>query len=87
MVTFGRIEYLTSAGWVNGHAGINLVDPQRYVDGLKVHGRFTEIDEDFLPGKVILPTTEKPVGGVPVAKIRECSACQGQHDTPWECLL
>lgn len=34
MPTFGRLDYQTRVGWVVGHAGTNLQDPQAYVNRL-----------------------------------------------------
>jgi hypothetical protein len=57
--TLCRLEYLTPSGWVVGHAGMNLLDPGRYVERLATHnkfGRATELDESLQPtGKVWAP--------------------------------
>jgi hypothetical protein len=73
MTNFGRLEYQTRAGWVNGHAGISLQDPQRYVDRLGqprivggttkegVVARFVPINEDWTTGEpVIVPSAGVP---------------------------
>jgi hypothetical protein len=95
MVEFGRLDYLTRAGWVVGHAGIALQDPQRYVTGLgrrATVARFVPLDGDYRPGQPVLPPVVPefslaPRGKVPGTKISECAACGGPHDRPWECVL
>lgn len=101
MPEFGRLEYHTSAGWVVGHAGMALQDPQAYVDGLAkrqkdkepapVIARFVTLDENFQPGKVFRPAAVPPFhespGGAPVTRVKECAACGGEHGRRFECLL
>jgi hypothetical protein len=37
--TFCKLEYLTTNGWVVGHAGVNLLHPQRYIERLAARGK------------------------------------------------
>lgn len=49
-MTLYRLDYLTEAGWEHGHAGIALVDPQRYVDRLTSRvARASTLDERLQP--------------------------------------
>lgn len=96
MTTFGRLDYLTRVGWVVGHAGWNLVNPEKYVAGLEkreVFGRFVEIGDDYQPtGYVaVSPNAPKfslaPQGKVPITTVKECAACGDEHRRAWECLI
>lgn len=54
--TFGRLEYLGRDGWSTGHAGISLLDPQKYVDMLTrrdVYARVLELDDRLQPNGVV----------------------------------
>jgi hypothetical protein len=100
MPEFGRLEYLTTAGWVVGHAGMALQDPQKYVDGLAnrgprddrppVYARFVVLDENFKPSMKFEPAEVPPpekAGGVPITRITECAACGEPHERRFECLI
>jgi len=98
VVDFVRVEYLTTAGWAVGHAGTNMEDPQRYVDGLVkdrgTYARCVELGEaDLAPTGVTwapdpLPSfDDAPRGKVPVGKIAVCAVCGGPHNRKFECLL
>ena len=54
-----HLEYLTPDGWVTGHRGVRLLDPQRYVDRLASNGKFgraTTLDDRLAPtGEVFAP--------------------------------
>jgi hypothetical protein len=96
MPEFGRLDYLTKIGWVEGHAGIALVEPQRYIDKL-LAGK--EIVARFVPGgpgeRTALPLLPSAAvfafhtaqGKVPITRIVECAACGQPHQTAWECIL
>jgi hypothetical protein len=50
--TLCRLEYLTRQGWVVGHAAVNLLSPERYVERLEAHGkvgRCTVLDDSLQP--------------------------------------
>lgn len=50
--TLCRLEYLTRNGWVVGHAGVALLDPEAYVTRLEANGkvgRCTELDDHLQP--------------------------------------
>jgi len=50
--TLCRLEYLTPHGWAVGHAAVNLLHPQRYVERLWARGkagRATELDDRLQP--------------------------------------
>jgi hypothetical protein len=97
MPEFGRLDYLTREGWVVGHAGIALNDPQRYVDMLakpqETVARFVPYDGDHQPGEPLVPASGVPdfpsaQGKVPRGlSIIQCAACGDAHKTAWECLL
>jgi len=61
--TLCRIEYLTPDGWKVGHAGMNLLHPERYVERLpdrNKFGRATELDDSLQPtGKVWAPPKDR----------------------------
>lgn len=59
--TLCRLEYLTRLGWVVGHAGINLLDPSRYVERLEAHGKVGRC--------TVLGPDLQPTGQVWVAKV------------------
>jgi hypothetical protein len=93
MAEFGRLDYLTPAGWGVGHSGLNLIDPQRYVDKLhkdrQVTARFVPLGEDFQPihPSILPPPPHEANGRAPVHRISECEACGNQHRKAWECIL
>jgi hypothetical protein len=74
---FCRIEYRTRRGWAIGHAGINLMDPQKYIDKLAkggTIGRAIAVDtgEIFEPPGWVAP---------------ECSCCGSDEHAEGMCLL
>lgn len=78
-VYFCRLEYLTPDGWVIGHAGVNLLHPERYVERLTARGKFgrcTIIDT----GQVF----ESPNLPDPSSICRYCQSIEHQSG---ECLL
>jgi len=89
--TLCRLEYLTPAGWVVGHADVNLLDPQRYVERLATKGvpaRVVELEDMRPSGVVHQPgTLPPPTTRIPLARVVECSDCGGAHDRAWSCLL
>ena len=56
--TFVRIEYWSHAhhDWTVGHAGLNLMNPARYVQKLAERGtiaRAVELDDENQPGEIV----------------------------------
>lgn len=97
--TLVRLEYLTPDGWVCGHAGINLLDPQRYVDRLldrRKFGRAIVLDDRLQPrGRVYAPPdlpdpsqlvpTATRVPGLPDPERRGmCPHCDSYHGDPFD---
>lgn len=94
-----RLEYMTRAGWVTGHAGIALLDPGRYVERLAANGKFgraLELDDRLQPTlrrwepaklpdpKDLVPAT---VGNPAVPQLRKsaaCPHCDEQHSPPYD---
>jgi hypothetical protein len=102
MSTLVRLEYLTPDGWVVAHAGIALLDPQRYVDRLtarKKFGRCTVLDgslqatgkvyqPDNLPDPKTLVPSDTQIPKLPEPE-KTCPLCDSEHPKPWDgsCLL
>ena len=94
MPDFGRLDYLTRVGWVVGHAGISLQDPEKYVTGLAkdkvVQGvtkngtiaRFVPLDGDWRAGSPVLPPVVPDFPNAPQEKtpITRISECAGCGD-------
>ena len=59
--TLCRLEYLTRKGWVVGHASINLLHPEKYVERLEAHGKIGRC--------TVLDDMLQPTGRVWVAKV------------------
>jgi hypothetical protein len=89
---------LTPAGWAVAHAGINLLDPGRYVERHKARdkvARAVELSEsDLSPtGRVWQPEdlsadAETPdVSFLAARGVTECAECGARHETAWACLL
>ena len=99
---FVRLEYLTPAGWATGHAGVSLLEPQRYVDRLAAKRKFGRAVElgatDMAPTGVVWEPADLPdlkdlkpsdtvIPALMERGINKCSECGEAHKTPWECLL
>lgn len=98
MPTLVRLEYLTPRGWVVGHAGIALLDPQRYVDRLlakEKFGRCIVLDESLQPtGEVFEPPAlpdpadlRESETKIPALRVSQCSICGQPHGRAYECIL
>lgn len=97
--TFVRVEYLTPNGWVKGHAGINLLDPQRYVERLRANNKFGRAlelnEEDLTPTGVVYepddlpdPKDLRPTNTPIPALYATCEGCGAtDHDYQWQCLI
>lgn len=99
MPTLVRLEYLTPTGWALGHAGINLLHPERYVKRLEERGKFgraTELGPDLqptgqvwvaadLPDPSLLTSSETTIPEL----APECPHCDERHRPPHNgsCLL
>lgn len=65
-----RLEYLTREGWVVGHASINLLYPDRYVERLEANGkvgRCTELLDDATDGRVWVASTIPDPDNIPAS--------------------
>jgi hypothetical protein len=69
---FCRIEYLTPNGWTVGHAGLNLMNPQRYVKMLAKRGTV---------GRAVVVDTDQIFYGA------TCSVCSSGEHTEGMCLI
>lgn len=50
MSSLCRVDYLRADGtWVPGHAGIALIDPERYASACRALCRITVLDERLRP--------------------------------------
>lgn len=96
---FCRLEYYTPEGWKTGHAGIALLNPQRYVERLEErnkYGRALELGEDLkptgkkwepakLPPRSKLVPTDTRQYGLPDPKRRGmCQWCEQYHGDPFD---
>lgn len=97
--TLTRLEYLTPEGWVVGHHGINLLNPERYALRLADHGKFgraTVLDPDTLkatkevyitPGVPDDPSVLVPSDTV-IPKMPDpakmCALCDEEHPPPYD---
>lgn len=81
---FGRLEYLGREGWSTGHAGISLMDPQKYVDKLTqrdVYARVLELDDTLQPNGVVYEPKFLP------AQEDLCSVCRKTDHDDGMCLI
>lgn len=97
-----RLEYLTPDGWKVGHAGINLLHPERYVERLAERGKFgraTVLADDLktelqvfepkeLPDPSVLVKSDTRVPRLPDPE-KDCAFCGEEHPPPFDgsCLL
>lgn len=100
--TLVRLEYLTPGGWVVGHAGVNLLHPERYVERLaerKKFGRAIELDDmlqptgqvwepEELPDPATLVPSDTAVPKLPEPD-KQCPFCGDEHRPPFDgsCLI
>lgn len=99
MTTLVRMEYLTANGWVVGHAGIALLNPQGYVDRLaakRKFGRCIELDDRLqptgtvwapakLPNRKDLRPSDTRVPHLPdPTDQRRCPWCEKHHGDPFD---
>lgn len=73
---FCRVEYWNGAAWMRGHAGINLLDPERYAARLAGRGTVARV-------------TVVDTGDTFGAEGGWCGFCDENHPGPFEgkCLL
>lgn len=97
--TLCRLEYLTRKGWVMGHAGINLLHPERYVERLTDRGKFgrcTVLDDRLQPTGTVYVSPNIPddlsvlvndppyrTPRLPNDKDKRCEFCEDVHAAPW----
>jgi hypothetical protein len=79
---FCRLEYLTRKGWVVGHAGVALLNPQGYVDRLHKAGkigRAVVLGEDFQPLQTFEPPEVPDPQDVPESILERLYVPRGSH--------
>lgn len=98
-----RIEYLTPEGWVHGHAAMNLLSPERYVERLEANGKFGRATEhgtgrvwvsENVPEdpSILVPSTNNHMPCLPtspMAAAPACVYCEERHAKPHDgtCLI
>lgn len=75
--TLCKLEEWTGRTWITRHAGIALLQPERYVQRLAVKGKVGRVTL-LETGQIISPIPDEP-----------CSYCDGSHPGPVSgmCLL